>query len=78
MLIANTVNVLLKNSNAKNKLKNFVLPYLAVVAMNFWYWNPIGWPIVWKFFWGYFASITFIGILYSFYPDSKKQDQLVV
>ncbi|MFA6437505.1 MAG: hypothetical protein WC242_00400 [Candidatus Paceibacterota bacterium] len=74
------IDTVLKNKGAKVSLSGFVIFGIIMIGTNWFSCRYDGLPVVvFKVaFCGFFASLIIAGILYNFYPDSKKEDQKVV
>jgi len=80
LFLTSVIDVILKNKEAKSSLPGFIILGFIVLSIN-WLscWCDGLSVVVFKtVLYGYPASLAIAGILYNFYPDSKKEDQLVV
>lgn len=80
LFLISVVDVILKNKEAKSHLSWFVILGIIVLCINWLTCLYDGLPVfvLRAVFYGYLASLAIAGILYNFYPDSEKEDQLVV
>lgn len=80
LLFLSIIDTILKNKGAKNSLAGLVFFGIITICINWLSYRYDGLPVVvFKVsLYGFLASLVIAGILYNFYPDSKKEDQLVV